>query len=131
MLAWVLVRDRFWGKRLLDLVIDVPFALPTIVAGLVLLTLYGPKSPLGALDFGDFLKRADGQKVYAETGYRPRVSVGDLAVVGANDPSDPFPAPETLLTIDKDFGGWSEANTKYFDEKTGIVTKLLADSGKA
>lgn len=47
MLAWVLVRDRFWGKRLLDLVIDVPFALPTIVAGLVLLTLYGPKSPVG------------------------------------------------------------------------------------
>ena len=36
-LAWVLVRDRFWGKRLLDVVIDVPFALPTIVAGLVLL----------------------------------------------------------------------------------------------
>jgi sulfate transport system permease protein len=46
-LAWVLVRDRFWGKRLLDIVIDVPFALPTIVAGLVLLALYGPKSPLG------------------------------------------------------------------------------------
>ena len=46
-LAWVLVRDHFWGKRLLDIVIDVPFALPTIVAGLVLLSLYGPKSPLG------------------------------------------------------------------------------------
>jgi sulfate transport system permease protein len=46
-LAWVLVRDSFWGKRLLDIVIDVPFALPTIVAGLVLLSLYGPKSPLG------------------------------------------------------------------------------------
>jgi sulfate transport system permease protein len=46
-LAWVLVRDRFWGKRMLDIVIDVPFALPTIVAGLVLLSLYGPKSPLG------------------------------------------------------------------------------------
>ncbi|MCW2757281.1 MAG: cysT, partial [Nocardioidaceae bacterium] len=46
-LAWVLVRDRFWGKQLLNVVIDVPFALPTIVAGLVLLTLYGPKSPLG------------------------------------------------------------------------------------
>ena len=41
-LAWVLVRDRFSGKRLLDVVIDVPFALPTIVAGLVLLSLYGP-----------------------------------------------------------------------------------------
>jgi sulfate/thiosulfate transport system permease protein len=46
-LAWVLVRDHFWGKRLLDVVIDVPFALPTIVAGLVLLSLYGPGSPLG------------------------------------------------------------------------------------
>lgn len=45
-LAWVLVRDQFWGKRIIDIVIDVPFALPTIVAGLVLLSLYGPKSPL-------------------------------------------------------------------------------------
>jgi len=44
--AWVLVRDDFPGKRLLDLVIDVPFALPTIVAGLVLLSLYGPDSPI-------------------------------------------------------------------------------------
>ncbi|MFL6158826.1 MAG: sulfate ABC transporter permease subunit CysT [Marmoricola sp.] len=46
-LAWVLVRDRFFGKRVLDVVIDVPFALPTVVAGLVLLSLYGPKSPIG------------------------------------------------------------------------------------
>jgi sulfate transport system permease protein len=46
-LAWVLVRDRFFGKRALDVVIDVPFALPTVVAGLVLLSLYGPRSPLG------------------------------------------------------------------------------------
>jgi len=45
--AWVLVRDRFPGRRLLELVIDVPFALPTIVAGLVLLSLYGPASPVG------------------------------------------------------------------------------------
>ncbi len=47
LIAWVLVRDRFWGKRLLDVVIDIPFAMPTIVAGLVLLSLYGPESPLG------------------------------------------------------------------------------------
>ena len=47
LVAWVLVRDRFWGKRLLEVIIDIPFALPTIVAGLVLLTLYGPHSPLG------------------------------------------------------------------------------------
>jgi sulfate transport system permease protein len=46
-IAWVLVRDRFWGRRLLDVVIDIPFAMPTIVTGLVLLGLYGPKSPLG------------------------------------------------------------------------------------
>lgn len=46
-IAWVLVRDHFPGKRLLELVIDVPFALPTIVAGLVLLSLYGNDSPLG------------------------------------------------------------------------------------
>ena len=46
-IAWVLVRDRFPGKGLLELVIDIPFALPTIVAGLVLLSLYGNESPLG------------------------------------------------------------------------------------
>jgi sulfate/thiosulfate transport system permease protein len=46
-IAWVLVRDRFPGAAILDVVIDIPFALPTIVAGLVLLTLYGPKSPIG------------------------------------------------------------------------------------
>ena len=47
MIAWVLVRDQFRGKQLLEVVIDIPFALPTIVAGLVLLSLYGPSSPLG------------------------------------------------------------------------------------
>ena len=47
MISWVLVRDRFPGKGLLELVIDIPFALPTIVAGLVLLSLYGNDSPLG------------------------------------------------------------------------------------
>ncbi|WP_395657124.1 sulfate ABC transporter permease subunit CysT [Nocardioides sp.] len=46
-IAWVLVRDRFPGMAILDLVIDIPFALPTIVAGLVLLSLYGPDSPIG------------------------------------------------------------------------------------
>ncbi|WP_028660367.1 sulfate ABC transporter permease subunit CysT [Nocardioides insulae] len=46
-IAWVLVRDHFPGKGLLELIIDVPFALPTIVAGLVLLSLYGNESPLG------------------------------------------------------------------------------------
>jgi sulfate transport system permease protein len=41
LIAWVLVRDEFPGKRLVNAVIDLPFALPTIVAGIVLLALYG------------------------------------------------------------------------------------------
>jgi sulfate/thiosulfate transport system permease protein len=45
--AWVLVRDDFPGKAIVNSVIDLPFALPTIVAGLTLLTLYGPTSPVG------------------------------------------------------------------------------------
>lgn len=46
--AWVLVRDDFRGKALVNAVVDLPFALPTIVAGLTLLALYGPRSPVGA-----------------------------------------------------------------------------------
>src|SRR6478735_4755181 len=46
-LAWILVRDEFPGKSLVNAVIDLPFALPTIVASLTLAALYGPESPLG------------------------------------------------------------------------------------
>lgn len=46
-IAWVLVRDDFPGKRVLDSIIDIPFALPSIVASIVLLSLYGPDSPVG------------------------------------------------------------------------------------
>ncbi len=47
LIAWVLVRDNFRGKRVVETLIDLPFALPTIVAGLVLITLYGAHSPIG------------------------------------------------------------------------------------
>jgi len=47
LIAWVLVRDSFPGKGVINSLIDLPFALPTVVAGLTLLTLYGPKSPFG------------------------------------------------------------------------------------
>jgi sulfate transport system permease protein len=47
LIAWVLVRDEFRGKNVVNALIDLPFALPTIVAGLVLLALYGPTSPIG------------------------------------------------------------------------------------
>jgi sulfate/thiosulfate transport system permease protein len=46
-IAWVLVRDRFRGKAFVNALIDLPFALPTIVAGLTLLALYGPRGPVG------------------------------------------------------------------------------------
>jgi sulfate transport system permease protein len=46
-IAWVLVRDEFPGKRVVNALIDLPFALPTIVAGITLLALYGSNSPVG------------------------------------------------------------------------------------
>ncbi|KAA0692584.1 sulfate ABC transporter permease subunit CysT [Neorhizobium sp. P12A] len=47
MLAWVLVRYRFPGKRIIDAMVDLPFALPTAVAGIALTTLYAPNGWIG------------------------------------------------------------------------------------
>jgi sulfate transport system permease protein len=47
LIAWVLVRDSFRGKSVVNAIIDLPFALPTIVAGLTLIACYGPNSPFG------------------------------------------------------------------------------------
>ena len=47
LVAWVLVRDEFRGKNVVNALIDLPFALPTIVAGITLLALYGKDSPVG------------------------------------------------------------------------------------
>jgi sulfate transport system permease protein len=49
LVAWVLVRYRFPGRRILDAMVDLPFALPTAVAGIALTSLYAPKGWLGAL----------------------------------------------------------------------------------
>ncbi len=49
LLAWVLVRYRFPGKRIIDGLIDLPFALPTAVAGIALTTIYAPKGWIGSL----------------------------------------------------------------------------------
>lgn len=46
-IAWILVRDEFPGKAAVNAVIDLPFALPTIVASVTLLALYGNDSPVG------------------------------------------------------------------------------------
>ncbi len=83
-----------------------------------------------AQDFLDFLLSEEGQTIYAKYGFRPLVEGVEAEVEGAADPADPFPAPKELLTITEDFNGWGEANGKYFDEEDGIVTKLLAESGK-
>jgi len=48
-IAWVIVRYRFPGRRLLDALVDLPFALPTAVAGIALTAIYAPNGPLGAL----------------------------------------------------------------------------------
>ena len=47
--AWVLVRYKFPGKRLIDALVDLPFALPTAVAGITLATLYAPNGWIGKL----------------------------------------------------------------------------------
>ena len=83
----------------------------------------------------DFQKSKQGQELYAETGYRPLTDVGDVTVDGANDPSNPYPDPAELLTIDKDFGGWGVANDKFFGDGTdgapeGILTKVQSEAGQ-
>jgi len=47
LLAWVLVRIKFPGRDLLSTIVDLPFAVPTLVAGVMLVALYGPSSPIG------------------------------------------------------------------------------------
>lgn len=48
-LAWVLVRYRFWGRRFIDAAVDLPFALPTAVAGIALTALYAPNGVFGQI----------------------------------------------------------------------------------
>jgi len=92
------------------------------------------KAPPEAKDFLDFAISAKGQAVFAQYGFRPVASVTGVdtpTVKGANDPANPFPAIDELFTIDKTFGGWSAVNAKFFDEKNGIITKVIAESGKS
>lgn len=83
-----------------------------------------------AKSFFAFQQSKQGQTDYAEEGFRPLVPGVKVPVKGANDPSNPYPKPKVLMTIDKTFGGWTKADPKFFDPKTGIITKLLASAGK-
>jgi sulfate/thiosulfate-binding protein len=86
-------------------------------------------APDSAKKFLSYVISDEGQKVFAAHGFRPlNESVDPGTVEGANDPSKPFPAVKKLVTID-DLGGWPAAATKFFDEKTGIVTKIQDASG--
>jgi sulfate/thiosulfate-binding protein len=87
-------------------------------------------APESAQAFLDYQTSDAGQKEYAKTGYRPLKPIDGLEVEGANDPKNAFPEPTTLQTIDEDFGGWDEANTKYFDDADGILTKIQAEAGQ-
>ena len=79
----------------------------------------------------DFVLSEDGQKQFALKGFRPVIEGVEYGEVeGANDPSDPFPDVTNLLTVEDDFGSWSELSDKFFDEETGIVTVIIAESGK-
>lgn len=84
--------------------------------------------------FLDYVLTKEGQEQYVSKGFRPLESVEGVevgTVKGANDEADPFPTPAKLFTIDGDFGGWEAINKKFFDENNGIITKLLAESGKS
>lgn len=87
-------------------------------------------APQAAKDFLAFQLSAEGQKDYATYGFRPLTPESGITVKGAENPSDPFPTPAKLLTIDKDFGGWKAANKLFFGD-TGIVTQLIAAAGTA
>ena len=79
----------------------------------------------------DFVLSVDGQREFALKGFRPIIEGVDYGeVVGANDPANPFPAVEHLLTVANDFESWSALSEKFFDEETGIVTQAIAASGK-
>ncbi|MCU1367599.1 MAG: subI, partial [Ilumatobacteraceae bacterium] len=84
-----------------------------------------------ASSFLNFMLSDAGQTEFVKKGFR---SVGNsitgVQVDGANDPADPFPTPAKLLSIANDFGGWSAAADKFFNEDTGIVTLIQQQTGK-
>ncbi len=83
-----------------------------------------------ATDWLEYLYTEDAQAAFLKSGYRPVVDGVTGEVEGANDPSAPFPAPKTMLTVAEDFGGWPDAAAKFFDEENGIITRIQAETGK-
>ena len=84
-----------------------------------------------AQDWLDFVLSTEGQKQFALKGFRPVIDGVEYGEVeGANDPADPFPEVTNLLTVEDDFESWSALSDKFFDEEEGIITVIIAESGK-
>jgi len=85
-----------------------------------------------AQEWLDFVLSPAGQYEFAQKGFRPVVDGVEVgSVEGANDPANPFPPVERLLTVAGDFESWSALSKKFFDEESGIITQVILASGKA
>lgn len=85
-----------------------------------------------ATDWLEFVLSEDGQRQFALKGFRPIIDGVDTSgIEGVLDEDDPFPAVGNLLTVADDFESWDALSSKFFDEEDGIVTKIIAASGKA
>lgn len=91
-------------------------------------------APAQARRFHEFALSPEGQAIYAGFGFRPVQHGQDPIeideVIGANDPSHPFPEVEQLATVEGDFGGWDQVMDDYFDED-GSITRLIEESGRS
>lgn len=84
-----------------------------------------------AAQYLDFLHSAPGQAIAATAGFRPDAGAAAQtpdAVIGANDPSEPFPQVQHLLTVSQDFGGWDSANDEFFND-AGLVPRIQQELG--
>jgi len=80
-------------------------------------------APEVATKFLDYAESATGQKIFAANGFRPVDNIVKPGTVkGANDPANPFPTPQHLITVDS-IGGWDKVNDEFFGDN-GIVTKI-------
>ena len=85
-----------------------------------------------AAKYLQFVLGKEGQTEFAKKGFRPVIDGVDPGEVqGANDPANPFPTPSGLFTIEKDLGGWSAVNKKFFEEETGLVPQIQKATGKS
>jgi sulfate transport system substrate-binding protein len=80
----------------------------------------------------DFVLSTAGQEEFAKKGFRPVTEGTPIGEVkGANNPAAPFPTPAKLFTIADDLGGWDAVNSKFFDEKSGLVPQIQQATGKS